>query len=116
MCISNFFPPFSAIDSSGESSVSRSPIRLQHHSSDEEDEEDEQEEGYDDDQEATPGHPTAPPTKRTVEEDEDEIEDSQDSQESQEMHSDVEGQYNLCSGCSDISLPFPSCCFKPGNI
>ena len=79
-CVSLFFFfPFSAMDS----------IHHQHHSADEEEEE--EEEGYDDE-------PRAHTTKRTMEE-----------EEGEEIYSGVEGQYNLCSGCSDIYLPFQSC-------
>ena len=85
------------MDSSGASEspspIPPSPFHHQHHSADEEEEE-EEEEGYDDEEE----QPRAPTTKRTMEEEEEE-----------EIHSGVEGQYNLCSGCSDISLPFQSC-------
>ena len=52
-----------------------------HHSTDEEEEE---EEGYDGEEE----QPRVSRTRRTMEEEEEE-----------EVHSGVEGQYNLCSGC-----------------
>ena len=77
-----------------ESPIPSRPFHHQHHSADEEEEEEEEEEGYDDEEE----QPRAPTTKRTMEEEEEE-----------EIYSGVEGQYNLCSGCSDIYLPFQSC-------
>ena len=79
------------MDSSGESGspspIPPIPVHHQHHAAEEEEEE---EEWCDDE-------PRAPTTKRTREEDDDE-----------EILSGVEGQYKLCSGCSDI-LPFQSC-------
>ena len=98
MCISIyliFFFIFTGMDSrrpsEGPSPIPSRPFHHQHHSADEEEEE---EEGYDDEEE----QPRAPTTKRTMEEEEEE-----------EIYSGVEGQYNLCSGCSDIYLPFQSC-------
>ena len=91
------------MDSSGESGspspIPPIPVHHQHHSAEEEEEE--EEEWCDDEQE----QPRAPTTKRTREEEE----------EDEEIPSGVEGQYKLCSGCSDI-LPFQSCTWKPGNI
>ena len=79
------------------SSESESPIPsrpFEHHSADEE-EEDEEEEGCEEEEQ----QPRAPSKKRTMEEEEEE----------EDINSGVEGQYNLCSGCSDIYLPFQSC-------